>query len=148
MPTAYLNRQKLDQLLGARTVADAIAQSEADIDSVIAAVSAIADGYVSGQLVLPLSPTAIEQVAPLVAELVYCALYSADGSETTAKRKAEAMKALRDISSGTFRLHSEPLPDDPATPENESLSGAACGAGPRLISGLYKLNQDDANAGW
>ena len=134
MTTEYLTRAALEQLLGAPTVVNALAASDADLAAVIAAQSAIADGYVARQTPLPLHASAIAQVAPVVAELVYCALYAQDASDTTAKRRSEAMKTLRDIAEGTLTLFTPPVADDPATAEDESYSGAAFGSAPRMTS--------------
>lgn len=134
MATAYLDRAKLDGLIGADVVTAAEQATTASIDAVIAAQCALADGYVAAQVALPPSAVAIEQVAPTVAELVYCALYVNSGSQELTARRAAAIKSLQDIAKGLFKLHTDPVADDPATAEDESATGAACGAAPRQTS--------------
>jgi hypothetical protein len=131
MATPYLDSAKLDAILGSKVMADGLEATFADVDAVIAAQCALADGYVAAQVALPPSATAIEQVAPTVAELVYCALYVHGGSPELATRRAAAIKSLQDIAKGLFLLHRDPVPDNPATVEDESATGSACGSAPR-----------------
>lgn len=148
MATAYIDRTKLDALLGADTVARAEADTSANIDAVIASQCAFADGYVSKQVALPPSAQAIEQVAPIVADLVYCALYANAGGESIAKRKADAIKTLRDIAEGVLVLHVVAVADDPNTPEDESDTGAAAGSAPRLASRAQLGAGSPLNGDW
>ena len=136
MPTPYIDRPALELLLGVETVAKAEKQNLANVSAVIAGACATADGYVLQQLgELPPSSVAVEQVAPLVAELVLSRLYSGNPNELIAKRGEAAMRALRDVASGAFRLHRDPVEDDPSTPEDESAMGAAAaGSGSRVLS--------------
>ena len=136
MPTPYIDRAGLEQLLGVETIAKAEKTLAANVPAVIAGACATADGYVLQQLgQLPPSATAVEQVAPLVAELALSRLYAGSPNELIAKRGEAAMKALRDIASGAFRLHRDPVANDPATVEDETLVGeSAAGSGPRTLS--------------
>lgn len=145
MPTPYLTRASLEALLGADTVARAESDTSASIDAVISSQCAFADGYVSKQVSLPPHATAVEQVAPIVADLVYCALYAMAGGDAVAKRKADAIKTLRDIAEGTMVLFSEAVADNPDTPEDESAGGAACGSAPRLTSRTALQGSVDAS---
>lgn len=133
MPTAYLrDRDHLVSLIGAGSLQQATrALGLEDIEPVIDSQNALADGYVSAQVQLPPSAQAIEQVAPLVAELVYTALFLGNANEQVTKRREQALKALRDVATGTVRLHVEPVVDDPATPQDESNTVADFGAAPR-----------------
>lgn len=144
MATAYLDRAKLESLIGVLEVASAESASSADIAAVIESQCAMVDAYVSAQIALPPSATAIAQVAPIVADLVYCALYASGGSPELAARKNAALKQLRDISAKppVMLLHIAPVLDDPLTPDtDESGTGAACGSAPRL-TGWGRLVND------
>lgn len=135
MATPYiLNRAHLEQFLGSALVAKAVQQLDLpDLQPVIDGQNALADGYVASQVSLPPSATAQAQVAPLVAELVLTACYVNNASEHQQARREAAFKTLREIASGTLKLHVEPVVDNPATPEDESLVGtAAFGASKRL----------------
>lgn len=134
MPTPYLTRATLADLLGAAVLATAEADTTANIDAVIAAQCSLADGYVGAQVALPPSPQAQAQVAPVVAELVYCALYAGAGSDAINARHKLAMQQLKDIAQGLVRLHVEPVQDDPATADDESATGAAAGSAGRWAS--------------
>jgi phage gp36-like protein len=136
MPTPYIDRPALELLLGVETVAKAEKTLAANVAAVISGACATADGYVLQQLgELPPSSVAIEQVAPLVAELALSRLYAGASNELIAKRGEAAMRALRDVASGAFRLHRDPVEDDPSTPEDESaLGAAAAGSGSRVLS--------------
>lgn len=137
MPTPYLqSRADLEALLGTAVVASALSAGDADIERVIAGQCAVADGYVAAQISLPPSAIAQAQVAPIVADLVYCVLYADSGSETLVARKAAALRQLAAIASKPplFVLHQAPPVDDPATPCDESDTGAAFGAAPRQAS--------------
>lgn len=131
MATTYLDRAKLEAVFGTKLLDAALKQTTADLEAVIASQCALADGYVAAQVGLPPSATAIEQVAPIVADLVYAALYVQSGGEAQAARRVAAMKALQDIAKGVVVLHREPVADNPATVEDESATGAACGSAPR-----------------
>lgn len=134
MPTPYIDRPALEQLLGVETVAKAEKTLAANVPAVIAGACATADGYVLQQLgELPPSSVAIEQVAPLVAELALSRLYAGAPNELIARRGEAAMKALRDIAAGAFRLHREPVHDDPLTDEDEAAESAA-GSAKRELS--------------
>lgn len=136
MPTPYINRASLSALVGANVLERAEADTAADVDAVIAAVCAVADGYVASQVALPPSDLARAQVAPIVAELVICTLFANDQSDHTAKRRDSALKQLREIADSTVKLHVNAPVDDPATPEDERLSGAsAFGGSPRVFAG-------------
>ena len=74
MPTPCLDRPKLNALIGEATVTRAEADNQLDINAVIEASCALVDSFAAAQVALPPSLTAQAQVAPLVAELVYCAL--------------------------------------------------------------------------
>lgn len=135
MPTPYLDRAKLNALIGEATVTRAEADNQLDINAVIESNCALADGFVAAQVALPPSLTAQAQVAPLVAELVYCALMMMSGSEKVIERRTAVMRQLRGISMKPpeMLLHVEAVADNPATPElDESGTGAACGSAPRL----------------
>lgn len=134
MPTPYINLAKLTDLLGPATLAEIAANSTARIEAVIDSQCAVADGYVSAQVSLPPTAQAIEQVAPIVSELVYCILYANDRSDAVEARRKAALQQLKDIASGLVRLHVEPVVDDPSTPEDESATGAAAGSAGRLAS--------------
>lgn len=137
MATQYLTRAGLEALVGVKILQTAEQQLQANVDAVIVAACAIADGYVRKQVALPPTAQAIEQVAPVVAELVLTSLYLSSSNPEMSKRREAAMKALRDIGAGLTTLHFEPGADDPSTPEDESSgSGAAFGAAPRR-SGWY-----------
>lgn len=134
MPTSYIDRAKLTDLVGAKALQTAEQTLGANLDAVISAACATADGYVRKQVALPPTPEALEQVAPLVAELVYTALYANSTNPELTKRREAAMRALRDIASGALVLHTSPPVDDPSTPEDESAgSGPAFGASPRRM---------------
>lgn len=148
MATPYLDRARLDALLGAGVVSVAEADAGANVDAVIAAMCAMADGYVGKQVALPPSAQAIEQVAPLVAELVYAALYASGGGETAIKRRSEALKALRDIAAGTLALHVEPVADDPNTDEDESAAGGAAFGSAKRLASRTALGGGAVNADW
>lgn len=142
MPTPYLTRASLEQLIGSAEIAAAESATSASIDAVLSSQCAIADGYVSKQTALPPTPAAIEQVAPIVADLVYTALYANAGGEAISKRRAEALKTLRDIAEGTLVLVVTP-----AGPVEEGTSGAAFGSTPRLAS-RSQLSEGFGDAGW
>ena len=134
MPTPYIDRAKLADLVGSKSLQTAEQQLGANIEAVISAACATADGYVRKQVALPPTPEAISQVAPLVAELVFTALYANSTNAELTKRREAAMRALRDIASGALVLHTPQPVDDPATPEDESAgSGPAFGASPRRM---------------
>lgn len=139
MATPYItNRAHLEQVLGTAIVAQAVqVLGLADVQPVIDAQNALADGYVGKQVPLPPTAEAAAQVAPVVAELVLCALYVNNPSEVWQRRRDNAMRTLRDISTGAFKLHVPPVVDNPATPEDES-SAAACGSSSRLIAGVLR----------
>lgn len=147
MPTPYLTRETLADLLGATVLANAEAATTANIEAVIVAQCALADGYVSAQVSLPPSAQAQAQVAPIVAELVHCALYAGSGGEVNITRRKFAMQQLKDIASGQVRLHVEPVADDPDTLEDESATGAAAGSAGRWAS-RSQLSGGVSDAGW
>ena len=147
MPTPYLTKATLASLLGPAVLATAEADTTANIDAVIAAQCALADGYVAAQVSLPPSALAQAQVAPVVAELVYCALYAASGSEALNARHKLAMAQLKDIAQGLVRLHVEPVLDDPATADDESATGAAAGSAGRWAS-RSQLSGGVSDAAW
>lgn len=122
MATAYItDRAHLVQLLGSATVDKAEKTlGIVELAPVIASQNALADGYVLAQTTSALTQAAIEQVSYLVAELVLTALYINNGNEQLTKRREAAIKSLRDIASGSFRLATAPVADDPATTEDES----------------------------
>jgi hypothetical protein len=135
MATSYIDRDRLAALVGAKPLADAEQQMGANVDAVIAAACATADGYVRKQVAMPPSTEAIDQVAPIVAELVYTGLKANVPNPELTKRREMALRALRDIASGALVLHTTPTVDDPATPEDESAeAGPACGSAPRRMT--------------
>lgn len=136
MATQYLTRAKLEALLGVKTITTAEQQMQANVQAVIDACSAEADGYVSKQVPLPLTATATEQVSPIVADLVLARLYANSQNELIQKRGDAAVKRLRDIADGLFVLHQDAPADDPNTPEDESaLGSASCGSAARVLTG-------------
>lgn len=135
MATPYLDRDKLAALLGAPTLKTAEQSLGANLEAVIAATCARIDGYVRKQVTLPPTPDAIEQIAPLAAELVYLALTINNKDPENQKRRDTAERALRDIATGLVVLDTAPPVDDPATPEDESAeAGPACGSAPRRMT--------------
>lgn len=135
MATAYLDRAALADLVGSTSLENAELELGANVEAVIAAACATADGYVSKQVAMPPTPEAIAQVAPLVAELVFTALKANSSNAELTKRREIAMRTLRDIGNGAFALHTAPVVDDPATPDDESKPrGPACGSAPRRMT--------------
>lgn len=135
MATAYLTRASLIDLIGESTLSKAQVQLGSNVDAVIAATCAYVDGYVLPKVSGSLTPEAIAQVAPIVAELVFATLNANSPNPEITKRKDAAMRSLRDIAKGDFVLHSLPKVDDPATPGDESDEGGpACGSERRRMN--------------
>lgn len=145
MATPYLDRAGLEALLGTGTVERIASDTDANIDAVIQAQCAVADGYVASQVTLPPNPLAMAQVAPIVAELVYCALYIGSGLDVSPRRTA-ALKQLQDIAVKPPRmvLFCPALVDDPATAADESNTGADSGSSADRWFTRDKLQRPDA----
>lgn len=135
MATQYLTRAQLEALLGTKILIQAEQQMQANVQAVLDACSAEADGYVGKQVTLPLTETATAQVAPIVAELVLARLHASGANELIQKRGDAALRKLRDIAGGLFVLHQAEQVDDPNTAEDESLGGAAFGSAVRVLTG-------------
>lgn len=133
MATPYIDRAGIEALLGVDAVAKAESDAGLNVAEVIEAQCAVADGYVAAQVALPPSAQAQAQVAPLVAELVYAALWAYSGAPNAETRRDAALRQLRDIASSPPKLllHVEPMVDDPATEDDESGTGSASSAEPR-----------------
>lgn len=71
MPTPYLDRLKLNALLGEATVTRAEADNQLDINAVIEASCALADAFVAAQVALPPSLTAQALVNRLCLSLTF-----------------------------------------------------------------------------
>jgi len=138
MTTAYItSREHLDGILGQAIVETADAALLANIDAIIRGANAIADGYVSAQLGsgAPRIEAAVAMVAPIAAELCWVSLYANSGdTEALTRREKAAMAKLLAVAKSELRLPMGPPVDDPATPEDESDTGAAFSASPRLMT--------------
>ncbi len=143
MATSYItDRDHLASLLGAKTLEAAErALALEDIGPVIASQNALADGYVQAQLSLPVSAEAQAQVAPIVAELVFTALYVNSTNEQITKRRDAALRTLRDIAAGTLKLAAPAPVDNPDTPEDES-TGIASGSASRQLTSWVLYEQE------
>jgi phage gp36-like protein len=149
MSTQYVTRAQLEAVLGVSTVNQAEEGAGLSVEAVISSQCALADAYVSKQVSLPPSAAAIEQVSPIVIEMVYVTLYASSGSEAIQKRRETAMQLLRDIGSGKCELFRDITPDNPDTPEDEGAE-AAFGSNKRLASrlALGMLGQGEGNGTW
>jgi hypothetical protein len=142
--TPYIpDRIELEAYLGVGVVAAAVDAGGADIARVIAGQCAVADGFVAAQVTLPPSPTAQAQVAPIVADLVYCVFY-ADSDSAQAARCHRGQASLngpapapcRRIASNAF---SDFISDQSISIRLPSMS----------LDSSQKMNElDDSNACW
>ena len=114
--TTYLTSAQLVALFGSEEITK-LAAAGAGVDSTLAAVNAEVDSYVRNARPAGLAevPQSLQRSAADIARFV---LYKANPPPVVAERWKAATLYLRDVAAGKVALPA--LPDDPATPEDES----------------------------
>lgn len=130
MATQYITAADLQAFYGADDYA-LIEQLGANVQSVVEAVCAQADALLGISQGSAATPSAVLAVKKAVADIARLHLHSQSASDQIKENAKEAMAFLREMAAANRSLFRPQ--DDPATPEDEASTGAACGAGARRL---------------
>jgi len=106
---AYASAQDLTDRFGAAELAD-LTGDPAMVAARLADASALVDGYANSRYQLPLNPVP-PSIVGLVCDIARFMLYKDEAPPTVAAAYSNAMRTLRDVASGAFRLEAAGVED-------------------------------------